>query len=250
MNTETRAALKPAMDKDQQYVTATEHGLAWAGANRRSVLVSALILLAVILAVVAAVAIYHHRSEKASEAFGAAMQAYQTPLAAPGQQVPPGIKTFASVSDRAKVANGLFLAAANQYGLTPDGRNAKYFAGLTYIEAGQNGSAESTLKQVAGGWDHELASLAKLALAELYRQTGRDSQAIDLYNELTSKPTTAVPAGTAQLQLAELYQTEGKPDAARKIYAELKDKDSKGAAGLIAAQKLNPAAAPNPRLAR
>ena len=238
------------MDKDEQYVTTTQHGLAWAGANRRSVLVSALIVLAVILAVVTSAAIYHYRSEKASEAFGAAMQAYQTPVAAPGQQVPPGIKTFASVADRAKAANALFIGVANQYGLTPDGRNAKYFAGLTYMEAGQNSSAEGTLKQVSGSWNHDLGSLAKLALAQLYRQTGRDPQAIDLYNELTSRPTTAVPAGTAQLQLAELYQSEGKPDAARKIYAELKDKDSKGPAGLIAAQKLNPAAAANPRLAR
>ena len=42
----------------------------------------------------------------------------------------------------------------------------------------------STLKQVAGGWNGDLAALAKLSLAQLYRQTGRDGQAIDLYNEL------------------------------------------------------------------
>jgi hypothetical protein len=52
-----------------------------------------------------------------------------------------------------------------------------------------------------------------------------------------------VPAGTAQLQLAELYESQGQADAAKKIYAQLKDKDAKGAAGMIAAQKLNPAPA-------
>ncbi|HEX3571761.1 MAG TPA: tetratricopeptide repeat protein, partial [Acidobacteriaceae bacterium] len=64
-----------------------------------------------------------------------------------------------------------------------------------------------------------------------------------LYNELTAKPTTTVPAGLAQLQLAELYESQGKPDLAKKIYAQLKDKDPKGPAGMLAAQKLNPAPA-------
>jgi lipopolysaccharide biosynthesis regulator YciM len=135
------------------------------------------------------------------------------------------------------------VATANEYGMTPAGKNAKYFAGLTYMEAGENASAESTLKEVAGGWDKDLASLANLALAQLYRQTGRSQQAIAIYNELTAKPTAAVPAGTAQLQLADLYSSQGQADAAKKIYAQLKDKDAKGAAGTIAAQKLNPAPA-------
>ncbi len=123
-------------------------------------------------------------------------------------------------------------------------RNAHYFAGLTAMEAGQNATAESTLKDVASGWNRDLANLAKLSLAQLYRQTGRDGQAIDLYNELTAKPSNSVPAGTAQIQLSELYQSQGKADAARKILAQLKDKDPKGPAGMLAAQKLNPASAP------
>ena len=91
-----------------------------------------------------------------------------------------------------------------------DGKNARYFVGLTYMEMGQTASAEAALKDVAGSWNRNVASLAKLALADLYRQSGRDSQAIDLYNQMTDKPTDAVPAGLAQIQLAELYTAEGK----------------------------------------
>jgi hypothetical protein len=80
-------------------------------------------------------------------------------------------------------------------------------------------------------------------LAQLYRQTNRDAQAIEVYNDLTAHPSTSVPAGTAQLQLADLYEAENKPELAKKIYATLKDKDAKGPAGMIAAQKLNPAPA-------
>jgi tetratricopeptide (TPR) repeat protein len=229
--------------KHDQFIDTTQHGLEWASENRHTVIVAGSIVLALLIIVIGGFVIYNNRAQDASVAFGAAMQEYQTPIAEPGQPVPPGVKTYSAISDRAKAANQLFMAAADKYSMMPDGRTARYFGGLTYIETGNNAAAESTLKQVAGGWNNELASLAKLSLANLYRQTGRDSQAIDLYNELTAKPTTSVPAGLAQLQLAELYETQGKPEDAKKIYAKLKDKDGKSAAGLLAAQKLNPSAA-------
>jgi tetratricopeptide (TPR) repeat protein len=235
---QTKAALK-----HDQFIETTTHGISWASENRRSVITTVSILLLVIVIVVGGFVLYNHRSDQASTAFGAAMQAYQTPLAQAGQAVPPSVKTFPSVVERAKAANAQFLAVANQYGITPDGKLSRYFAGLTYIEAGQNGPAEDTLKKVADGWNGDLAALAKLSLAQLYRQTNRDQQAIDLYNQLDAKPTSTVPAGLAKLQLAELYESEGKPAEAKKIYAALKDKDSKGTIGTMAAQKLNPAPA-------
>jgi tetratricopeptide (TPR) repeat protein len=235
---QTRQALK-----HDQFVDTTKHGLEWATDNRRSVIVTSSILLGAIIVVVLGVVLYNSRASQASVAFGAAMQAYQTPLAAPGQPVPPGVKTYPSVAERAKAANELFMGVADKYGMTPDGRVSRYFGGLTYMEEGQNAPAESTLKQVASGWNGDLAALAKLSLAQLYRQTGRDPQAIDLYNELAAKPTNTVPPGLAQLQLAELYEAQNKPEMAKKIYAQLKDKDAKGPAGLLAAQKLNPAPA-------
>lgn len=239
MDQQTKQALK-----HDQFIDTTHQGLEWASENRRTVIVTSAILLALILIVVGGFVIYNSRSNAASVAFGAAMQEYQTPIAEPGQAVPPGIKTFPTVAERAKAANQLFIAAADKYTMTPDGDTSRYFGGLSYIEAGNNAAAESTLKQVASGWNNELASLAKLSLANLYRQTARDAQAIELYNELTQKPTTSVPAGLAQLQLAELYESQNKPEDAKKIYARLKDKDGKSAVGLLAAQKLNPSAAP------
>lgn len=239
MDQQTKQALK-----HDQFIDTTQQGLEWASENRHTVIVASSILIALIIIVVGSFVFYNNRSNAASVAFGAAMQEYQTPLAEPGQQVPPGVKTYPSVAERAKAANQLFMAAADKYNMEPDGKTARYFGGLTYIEAGNNSAAEATLKQVASGWNSELASLAKLSLANLYRQTGQDSKAADLYNELTAKPTTSVPAGLAQLQLAEMYESQGKPEDAKKIYAKLKDKDGKSAVGMLAAQKLNPQAEP------
>lgn len=238
MDNVTRQKLK----KDDQLVTVAKSGLEWASENRRQVVLLSSIVLGVIVLAVAAGWIYSYRSGKASAGLGAAMQIYQTPIDDPSQPAPAGTKTYASVADRAKAANPAFMDVANHYGMTKDGRVSRYFGGLTYVDEGQYDSAETQLKQVAGGWDKNLAALAKLALAQMYRQTARDAQAVTLYQELSAHPTETVPAGLAQLQLADLYQSEGKVEEARKVYATLKDKDAKGPAGMLAAQKLNPAA--------
>lgn len=244
MDQQTRAALK-----QDKFVATTTHGLEWATEHRQAMMRNGAIALAAIAVIVVGALIYNNRANAASVAFGSAMQVYQTPLTPVGQPVPPGVKTFGSAAERAKAANAQFVAVADKYSMMPDGENARYFAGLTYMDEGQNQSAEDALKKVAGGWNSNLAALAKLALAQLYHNTGRDQQAIDMYNQLSAKPTTTVPFGLARLQLADLYQSQGKADEAKKVYADLKDKDPKGPAGAMAAEKLNgPGAAAGPRL--
>jgi tetratricopeptide (TPR) repeat protein len=244
-------ATKRELKQPDQFVTLTEHGLEWAKQNRRSAVVTSVVLLLVIVAAVGGAWIYNYRSDQANAALGDAMHTYQTPVAAPGQAVPPGTKTFSSVQERAKAANPQFVDVANRYGMTKDGGVARYFAGLTYMDQGQNQPAEDALKQVSGSWNHNLAALAKLALAQLYRGSGRDSQAIALYQELSNGNADTVPPGMAQIQLAEMYESQGKDADAKKIYAQLvdKDKDPKGKPGPIAAlakEKLNPQPAAGP----
>ena len=184
----TRQALK-----QDKFVSTTTQSLEWASEHRQSVMTATWIVLAAVLAAIVGGLVYNMRSDSAAAAFGAAMQVYQSPLTQPGEPVPPGAKAYTTSAERAKAANALFLAIADKYGMTPSGENARYFAGLTYSDAGETQQAEDTLKQVAGGWNKNLAALAKFSLAQLYRNSGRDPQAIDLYNQLSAKPTTTVP---------------------------------------------------------
>jgi len=238
-------ATKRDLKKQDQFVSLTEHGLDWASKNRQKTAVFAGVVLLVILAAVGGYTWFEHRTNAAATAFGEAMETYQTPLVTPGQPLPPGMKAYSSANERAAAANAQFTSAAHQYGMTRPGKLALYFAGLTFMEEGQNGSAEDALKKVAGSWDHDLAALGELALAQLYQQTGRDAQAADIYNKLANGKALTVPPGLAQLQLADMYASEGKNDKAREIYAKLKDKDTDakgnpGPAGSVAAEKLNP----------
>jgi predicted negative regulator of RcsB-dependent stress response len=185
---------------------------------------------------IAVLVFWNLRSTAADSALGAAMDTYNAPLAQPG--LPVGNGVYATAADRLKAANKQFADVAQSYGWMSQGTKARYFAGITNAELGQNASAESDLKAAAGSWNRNVSNLAKLALAGVYHQTGRDGQAIDLYNAMIAKPSETVTAVVAQLDLADLYAEQGRQDQARALWARVKDADKEGAAGAIASQKL------------
>lgn len=231
MDSQTRHALK-----QDKFVQTTQSGVSWVGEHRDTVIRYSIGVVVLLGLAVAGLVYYMQRSAAAESALGAALDVYGSQLAQPG--VPPASGVYATSADRAKAANQQFVQVANQYGWLPEGAKAHYFAGLTYQQLGQTASAETELKTAAGSMNGNLASLAKYSLAGFYHQTGRDPQAIDLYNGLIAKPTDTVPAYTSQLALADLYSTAGKTEQAKQIWAKIKDADKTGAAGSIAAEKL------------
>ena len=233
MDSQTRHALK-----QDKFVQTTQSGVSWVGDHRSAVIRYSVAFVVVLGLLIAGAIFYNQRSDVAEAALGSALDAYSSQLAQPGQPITKGV--FATATDRAKAANQQFVAVASKYGWLPEGAKAHYFAGISYEELGQNGPAETELKAAASSWDGNLSSLAKFALAGFYHQTGHDGQAIDLYNGLIAKPTTAVPAYTSQLALADLYAAAGKTDQAKQIWAKVKDADKTGSAGSIAAEKLTP----------
>ena len=231
MDTQTRHALK-----QDKFATATASSVSWLSGHRSGVLRYVISAAVVLVLGIGALVFWSMRSAAAETALGAALDIYSSPLAMPG--APPEAGVYNSASDRSKEANRQFVAVVKDFGWLPAGAKAHYFAGVTYQELSQTGSAETELKAAAGSWDRNLANLAKMALAGLYRQTGRDTQAIDVYNQLAAKPSETVSAPVAQLALADLYASTGKQDQARALWAKVKDADKDGAAGSIASQKL------------
>jgi tetratricopeptide (TPR) repeat protein len=231
VDTRTRHALK----KDK-FAQATASSVSWVSGHRAGVLKWSIAVVIVLLVLVGGLVAWTMESSAADKALGAALDTYDAPLAQPGAPAEAGV--YATAADRSKAANQQFADVASKYGWLPEGAKAHYFAGVTDEDLGQNAQAETELKKAAGAWDRNLANLAKLALAGLYHRTQRDSEAIAIYNELTSKPSATVSANVAQLDLADLYAEQGKQTEARALWAKIKDGDKEGAAGQIAAQKL------------
>lgn len=231
MDTRTRHALK-----QDSFAKATASSFDWISGHRSGVLRWVVSVVAAVVLCIAGLWYWNMRVDAADGALGAAMDTYGAQLAIPGAPAETGV--YATASERSKAAHQQFAAVAEKYGWLPEGAKARYFAAVTDQELGQTAAAETELKQVAGSWDRNVSNLAKLALAGIYRQTGRDAQAIEMYNALAAKPSATVSANVALLDLADLYAASGKQDQARALWAKVKDADKEGAAGQLAAQKL------------
>lgn len=232
MDTQTRHALK-----GDKFAQAAASGVNWFSGHRSGVVRWAIAAGIIAALCVVALIVWNIENSAATTALAQAMDTYTSPLAEPGMPAPSG--SYHTVADRAKAANKQFAAVADKYGWLPEGKKARYLAGVTDEDTGDNAAAESALKSAAGTWNRNVSNLAKLALAGLYQKTGRDSQAVDLYNEIIAKPSETVSAAVAQLDLADLYSAQGKQDQARALWAKVKDSDKEGQAGAIAGQKLS-----------
>jgi tetratricopeptide (TPR) repeat protein len=232
VDTQTRHALK----KDN-FASATASSVDWLSMHRSGFVRLGIIVGVIVIVCAASLIFWYQRSSAADSALGAALDTYTASIAIGGEQAGNGV--YATAADRSKAANQQFTAIANKYGWLPQGARAHYFAGITYKELGQNAQAESELKIAAGSWNRNLSSLANLALAGLYEQTGREAKAIEVLTDLGTKPSETVPTVAAQLELANLYAATGKQDQARVLWAKVKDADKDGTAGAIAAEKLS-----------
>jgi predicted negative regulator of RcsB-dependent stress response len=231
VDTRTRHALK----KDK-FAQAAASSASWLGEHQASAVRWVIGVGILVVLAIGGLVFWNFRTSAADAALGSALDLYTTPLATPGAPAEAGAYTTAVA--RATEANREFVAIAHDYSWLPEATKARYFAGITYEDLGQNSNAETELKAAAGSSDRNVANLAKLALAGLDRQTSRDNDAISLYNEIIAKPSATVSASVAQLDLADLYASEGKKDQARALWAKIKDADKNGAAGTIASEKL------------
>ena len=232
MRSQTRHRLK-----QDQFAAGASDAIDWTVEHRDKITYIAIAAIVVLVLGAAAWWYIHRQDEAAGLALGHAISTYNTPLAAAGQPLPPGTPAFTTTQDRAKAAKDEFKSIADHYGRTNSGELAKYFLGLTDMDLNNNADAERELKDVAGTRNSDTSSLAKMALASLYRRTGKDQDAIKLYKELADKPTNTVSKSAAQLEMAATYESKD-PQNAKIIYQQIQKDDAKGPAGEIAAQKL------------
>lgn len=224
--------------KEDKFAQAAKDTVSWASDHEKSLLTTFAIVLVIVGLLAGGWFWYQDRESKAGLALGEALRTYNAPIVASTASVPPEIQTFPSTQLRGVAAHAKFQQVAQKYKWTRQAQLAEYFAGLSAMDAGDNAAAESALKQVAGARNKELASLAKFALASLYRSTNRPKDAIQLYKELIERPTGAVPKNMAQLELAAVYAPQ-QPLEAKRLYEQIQKDDPKSPAATIAGQRLD-----------
>ncbi len=219
-------------------IEAAEKTAHWSIEHRSTLVIVGLVVTVVVAAALGGWYYLSAQDEKASLEFSQAVRTLDTPLRAAGSPAQPDVASFTSAKERIAAAQKQFQQIVDRYPHTRTADMAHYFLGVTAAESNDNAVAERDFKRVVASGNRELASVAKLALAQLYSNSNRTKDAAALYQELMNKPTTSVSKVTAQLQLAELHQNSNQMSDAKRVYEQIKKDNPNTEAAQLATQKL------------
>ena len=224
--------------KQDKFAASTAETISWAVEHRSLVVTGTTIVVVIVALVGGGWAYLNYRDQQARSQLSLAIEKFNYPVRQPGAPATPEVPSYASLQERGQKLNPEFTGIAEKYSRTQTAQVANYFAGITARDMGNSGAAEKDLEEVSGSRYPEIASLAKVALAQVYHDAGKNTQAIDLYKQLIEHPTVSVGKSTAQFALASLYENTARPDEARQIYEQMQ-KDSPGTPiAQIAGQRL------------
>jgi len=161
------------------------------------------------------------QTTKAGAALDDAMKIFQARIHAPGEPNEPGEVAYVDEKNKYADAEKKFLEVARQYARTRPGQIARYYAALSEEHLKKFDDAEKNLKQLDSSGDDSLTGLARFQLAWVYSQNNKGPQAVELYKQLTDKPTTFVPKPLVLLTLADYYRKTD-PAQASKLYNQVK----------------------------
>jgi len=225
--------------KEDKFAETAQGAAQWATGHRRLVVWALGLIVVAVLATTGIVTWRNRQIDQANEELVTAMRTWNAPLRPAGTPPPAGedIPSFTSAAERAKAAEKQFTEIANKHSLVAPGKIARYMSGIALMQAGDTAAAEQQIKKTADSGDRDLAALAKMTLASIYRNSNRQGDAAKIYKDLADHPTPTVSKATAQLGLAEMYETTD-PQQATAIYQQLQKDDPQSMAARVAAQKL------------
>jgi predicted negative regulator of RcsB-dependent stress response len=178
----------------------------------------------VVLALVVVAGVYGWRayaqrqSAGAEAGFSNAMTIYQAQV---GGAQAPGQLAYASDSQKFTAAEQAFSKVATNYKRTRSGQLAAYYAALSDEKLNNTAAAEKWLNGLRNSKDPEIVAMAKYELAGMDVRSGKNDEAVKLYQELIAKPSILVPKPEVMLALANCYRAND-PSRAAKLYGQIK----------------------------
>jgi len=219
-------------------IDAAERTAHWSVEHKNSLIVAG--VAALLIAAIGVGSWYYlsQQDQSASLEMSQAVRTLNMPVRPSNMPAQADAPSFASVAERATEAHKKFQAIVDKYPHTHSADFARYFLGLTAADLGDKAGAERELQKVISSANGDVAALAKMALASVYRNSGRNKQAIDLYKALVAKPTSTVGKATAELEMAATYQADNQPLEAKRIYQTIQKESPTSQAAQMAGSKL------------
>lgn len=164
-----------------------------------------------------------HRQGVSNEEISNALQIFNSPLITDRQGVPlgPNQRVFATAQEKYTRAEEEFSRLSRKYsGLI--GETATYYDGLCKFHLGDVAGAIRQLETITKSpRQGDMASLARLALAEIYGTQKNTAQLTALLQQLIDHPTASVPKVTAMMALADYYREINDRKNAYQLYKRI-----------------------------
>lgn len=126
------------------------------------------------------------------------------------------ILTFPTKEAKEAASTKAFTDLYAKYNGTSEGTIAQYYLATIAADKGNLPEAEKRFKDVADSGEKAYASLAKMALAQIYASTGRMKAAEDAVKSVMEHPTVLVSKEQATIEFARLI-SRSDPARARKL---------------------------------
>ena len=165
--------------------------------------------------------VYYQRKQHSEreQALAAAIRIQEAPVSvAPN---PNGGPSFPTEEAKNQAAIKAFGDLSTKYSGSAEGEIAQYYLGSIKADQGKLAEAEKVFLEVSQKGDEKYASLAKLALAQIYFSDGRDTQGEKVLRDLIASPTIFVSKEQATITLARYFVAK-KPAESRKLLEPLR----------------------------
>jgi predicted negative regulator of RcsB-dependent stress response len=161
------------------------------------------------------------QTAKGAAALADAMKVYQARIRTAAEPALPNEISYLDEKNKYTDAVSKFTDVANRYSRTRPGQLARYYAALSLERLGRFDEAEKDLQSLESSRDESLSALARFKLAQVYDESGKGPQALQLYQQLANKPTLFVPKPVVLLAMADHYSSSD-PSQAAKLYYQVK----------------------------
>jgi predicted negative regulator of RcsB-dependent stress response len=157
-----------------------------------------------------------------------------------GPQAQPPLLNFPTADEKEKARQKAFGDLAAKYHGTQEGAIGNLYLAADAVDRGDNSAAERLYKDVIDSAPAAYASIASVALGDVYATQGKIDEAEKLLRKVMANPTSFVSKEEATIRLAEAISTT-KPKEARELLEPLRAARSTVSRAAIAALgKLQP----------
>jgi predicted negative regulator of RcsB-dependent stress response len=182
----------------------------WASAHKTEVVRYGTALIALVLIVVGV--IYYNRSQAAARE-DALSKALRVEDATTGSAIEPTSMHFDTEAEKTTAKMQAFSELSSKYSGTQEGAIADMYLASYAVDSGNQDEAERRYKRVAENGPKAYASLARIALSQIYISENKMSEAEKVLRDAIANPSATVSKEQAQIALGELLSQSNPTEA-------------------------------------